>query len=422
MKGFLGLKLRKKLMISMLSVALITLVIGAVGIFVIIHINKVLSFTITLIGIFVFTFLVAIFFSLLLSKIIQKPISSVEQIMRFVNETGNVRIADELIKEVDLYIGRGDEISSLAISFKEMLDEILLNVVALEHVAEGDLSKLVPMTSDDDTMAIAINGVINKLSVIVGDVRQSTEQLNSGALQIAAGAQSLAMSSSEQSSSVDMLSSSTKDISSEAEENAKRAALASNLTVQINQSASDGSIHMDKMADAMNSIGEASHAIKSVMKVIDDIAFQTNILALNAAVEAARAGAHGKGFAVVAEEVRELAAKSSLAAKDTGNLINDTILRADQGLEIVSDAIVYFKTIEEGIKETSELLDEISKAAGNQSREIVTVNDNISELTRVVYQNSSTAEQSAAATDEMSSQTLQLKELVEKFKLQESQE
>jgi methyl-accepting chemotaxis protein len=377
----------------------------------------VLNSVIILAAILFFALIVSILFSRQLSKIIQRPVAGMERVMRYVNATGNIRVPDDMKKYVDTHLGYSDEISSLAASFKIMMDDILKKVETLEHVARGDLSTTVGLAGEEDILGIAVNDVIKNLSVIVNDVRMATDQLNSGTTQLAAGAQSIAMSSSQQSAAVDQLHSSAKEIAAEAEENARRAAEASSLTAEISRSASDGSIHMNNMALAMNGITEASHSVKSVMNVIDEIAFQTNILSLNAAVEAARAGMHGRGFAVVADEVRELATKSSTAASDSNTLINDTIVKADQGTVTVTEAIAFFRTIEDGITSTSRLLEEIATAAGQQQYAIEAINASIAELTKVVYHNSATSQQSAAASEEMSSQTLLLTELVGRFKL-----
>jgi len=243
-----------------------------------------------------------------------------------------------------------------------------------------------------------------------------------GANELSIGAQSLSQSSSEQSATMDKLHESAAEIAGEAAENAERAAEASVLTTQIRANATEGGLKMIDMTSSMNEINKASHSIGSVMKVIDEIAFQTNILALNAAVEAARAGAHGKGFAVVADEVRNLATKSGEAANDTNAMIADTISKSDMGTKIVDEAIAFFKTIEEGIANINELLNEIAKAAKSQSHAIENVTKSLTDMTNVVYHNSATSEQSAAASEQMSSQALLLKEAVNRFLLEDDSE
>ncbi|MCL1820937.1 MAG: methyl-accepting chemotaxis protein, partial [Oscillospiraceae bacterium] len=174
---------------------------------------------------------------------------------------------------------------------------------------------------------------------------------------------------------------------------------------------------MDEMTVAVKEINTASQSIQKVIKVIDDIAFQTNILALNAAVEAARAGQHGKGFAVVAEEVRSLAAKSADAARDTGGLIANSMEKAELGTRIAGETAASLAEIVSGINESSQIVSEIAQSSEEQSAGITQINHGIDQVAQVVQQNSATAEESAAASEEMSGQSSILEELIAQFKL-----
>ena len=174
---------------------------------------------------------------------------------------------------------------------------------------------------------------------------------------------------------------------------------------------------MDEMTTAVREINQASQSISKVIKVIDDIAFQTNILALNAAVEAARAGQHGKGFAVVAEEVRNLAAKSAEAAKDTGGLIANSMEKAELGARIANDTAASLTEIVTGISESNQLISDIASASEQQADGISVINSSIDQVAQVVQQNSATAQESAAASQQMSGQSDMLQQLISQFKL-----
>jgi len=217
-------------------------------------------------------------------------------------------------------------------------------------------------------------------------------------------------------------SASITEITQKTRENADKAERAAVLANTIKDSAEKGSRQMDEVMAAVKDINASSQNISRVIKSIDDIAFQTNILALNAAVEAARAGQHGKGFAVVAEEVRNLAAKSAEAAKDTEGLIADSMNKADLGSRIADDTAASLVEIVIGIGESTQLVNEIARSSEEQSEGIGQINRGIDQVAQVVHQNSATAQQSAAASQEISGQSTMLKELTAQFKLKGAKE
>jgi methyl-accepting chemotaxis protein len=252
-----------------------------------------------------------------------------------------------------------------------------------------------------------------ELSASIGKV---SETFVMSSKQIASGAQALAQGSTQQAASIQQLSSSIAEISQKTKENAEMANRAASLARTIKDSAEKGNIQMGEMMDAVREINQASQSINKVIKVIDDIAFQTNILALNAAVEAARAGQHGKGFAVVAEEVRNLAAKSAEAAKDTGSLIANSMSKAELGSRIANDTASSLSEIVTGINESNQIVTKIASLSDEQSAEINQINKGIEQVAQVIHHNSATAQESAAASAEMSSQSAMLQDLVTQFK------
>lgn len=238
---------------------------------------------------------------------------------------------------------------------------------------------------------------------LVGKIGEVSTAYVDASRQIASGAQALAQGAAEQAAAIQQISASVTETAEKAQDNAGMAEKALCLAATTKEKAENSLHQMGRLTGAISDINNASQSIKKVIKVIDDIAFQTNILALNAAVEAARAGYHGKGFAVVADEVRSLAAKSAVAAKDTGALISNSIEKAEQGTVIADEAAVSLGEIVSGIGESGELVRKIAKASGVQSASITEINQALGQITQAVQQNSATAEESAAASEVMSS-------------------
>ncbi|MCL1835738.1 MAG: methyl-accepting chemotaxis protein [Oscillospiraceae bacterium] len=314
---------------------------------------------------------------------------------------------------------RHDEIGHLQRSIRELSQATGAQAGVMQMIADGDYSVTVDVRSDRDVMSRAINNMLDSTNSTLSQINSAAGQVDSGAKQIAGGAQALAQGSTEQAASVQELSSSIADVSQKTKSNAEMANKAAALADTIKDNAEKGSRQMDEMINAVNDINAASGSIGKVIKVIDDIAFQTNILALNAAVEAARAGQHGKGFAVVAEEVRNLAAKSAEAAKETGAMIENSIEKANLGVHIAGETAASLTEIVNGIMESSQLVSEIAKSSEEQSMGIMQINTGIDQVAQVVQQNSATAEESAAASEEMSGQSGMLQQLISQFKLRD---
>ncbi|MCL2060158.1 MAG: methyl-accepting chemotaxis protein [Oscillospiraceae bacterium] len=354
--------------------------------------------------------------SVVTSRIV-KPLHVMSDFMRTASTTGEIEISSEELAQINEYAQLKDEIGQTIGSCAAFVERVRALSEFLEAVASGDLTHEVDRLSDSDTMGVALSHLFDNLNNMFGEINMSTTQVSTGAKQIADGAQSLAQGSTEQASSIEQLSSSIAEIAAKTKSNAGMAEKAATLAGTIKGNAERGNRQMDEMVAAVNEINDASGSINKVIKVIDDIAFQTNILALNAAVEAARAGAAGKGFAVVSDEVRSLAAKSAEAAKETGNLIANSIEKAQLGVQIAGDTAKSLSEIVAGINESSSLVWDIARSSEEQSAGIEQINTGIEQVALVVQHNSATAEESAASAEEMSSQSTLLQQLIAQFKL-----
>ena len=348
---------------------------------------------------------------------IVKPLTLLTTFMKKASTTGDITFTEEEATDIDRYSKVKDEIGLTigeCILFINRVGEVS---TLLEAIASGDLVHDANRLSESDTMGNALHHLFENLNGMFVDIRASADQVSTGSKQVADGAQTLAHGATEQAASIEQLSSSISDIAQKTKENSHLANNAAELAGNIKDNAEKGSRQMDEMMSAVGEINEASSSISKVIKVIDDIAFQTNILALNAAVEAARAGQHGKGFAVVAEEVRSLAAKSAEAAKDTGGLIENSIEKANLGVRIAEETSLSLSDIVSGINESTQIVMEIAQASEEQTISIGQINTGIDQVAQVVQQNSATAEESAAASEEMSAQAATLQELIAQFKL-----
>ena len=355
-------------------------------------------------------------FATYISGIISKPLRVLEE-WYVMTANGDIVFKPEELAILDVYGARKDEVGGLYRAYKKQIDELNETCGDLNMVADGNLDIDVEPRSEYDLFRHSLIKMIDKLNSMFGQINSSTIQVSSGVRQIADDAQNLAQGATQQSATVEELSSSVSEITEQTKSNAEMAEKAADLAGTIKHNAEEGDQHMDDMMSAVKEINEASQQIGKVIKVIDDIAFQTNILALNAAVEAARAGQAGKGFAVVAEEVRNLASKSAEAAKDTAGLIENSMDKAELGTKIAQQTSESLKQIVSGITESSQLVSEIANLSKSQSAGIEQINTGIGQVSQVVQQNSATAEESAAVSEEMSGQSSLLQELVSKFKL-----
>ena len=304
-------------------------------------------------------------------------------------------------------------------SFNVLREIIEIIDKEVEMLANGDFSFALTDEFPGETHAIqmSIEKLLKRLNDAFVDILSHANQIDMGSNQVSNGAQALAQGATEQASTVEDLSGRLDHVSQKVSDNAEYAKNASALSNESGKLMQETMVDMKEMAAAMQDISTKSEDIGKVIKVIEDIAFQTNILALNAAVEAARAGSAGKGFAVVADEVRNLAAKSAEAAKNTTALIESSLSTVRRGVEVSNTTNESFKLLADKVESTVKIIDHISEASVEQADDIKQISFAVDQISCVVQTNSATSEESAAASKELSTQAAMMNQLVSRFRL-----
>lgn len=315
-----------------------------------------------------------------------------------------------------LGLARQDELGQMAKALDTFADHMRDQVMtAFDRLAVGDFTFQAkgPIREPLRQANASLSGLVRRM-------RQAGDQVAEGAAEIARASQDLSRGNVRQASSLEDIAANLGDTAREAQENAERAIRSTGLTDSLASAAGRGQQQMHDMVVAMEQVRQSTQDIARVIKMIDEIAFQTNLLSLNASVEAARAGVHGKGFAVVAEEVRNLAARSARAARETGSLIQDTLQKVKLGSEVVAATDNALQEIGQGVAQVKALADEIASASDVQAGRIAHIDREVGCIDRIIQQNVSSSTEAAAAAEQLSSWADELHGMLKNFQLDQA--
>ena len=372
-------------------------------------------------------------FTLILSELVIFVLVQIINFLRISNALKPLKKISEAGKEVakgnfnvEIHYPQQDEIGELSHSISEVIGRSKKIVFDLRDrlnaMAGGNFTENLESedyVGDYAPLLESLKHIQDDMNKTLQEVHASSVQVLSSAEQVNTGAQSLSQGATEQASSIEELSANMQDISHSIQASTKTAGEAYKLQGEAGIAVLQSNEKMEEMRKAMDDITAKSNEISKIIKTIDDIAFQTNILSLNAAIEAARAGAAGKGFAVVADEVGNLAQKSAKAAQNTGLLIEETIEAVEKGAKITEETAESLSSVSKSTEEVNTLIEKISFASNKDLEGITSLNQGLQQISSVVQANSATAEQSAAASEELTGQANKMNELVERFQLRE---
>ncbi len=360
-----------------------------------------------------------IVFTLLILRRESRELMVVE---RAIGHLGDLNLSAD--KELEFFYGRSDEIGMIAQTthrvcgcLQKTIDDVgrILGEIAVGNLAVDVTKNETYYIGDFKALSESLKSIHANLINVICDISNVANQVDTSAYRVSTGAQALSQGTIEQAASIDGLVSNVTSITSQIKNSTVRCENASDLVDKANGYAAEADTKMEQLIAATRNIDQSSAKIVTVIKTIEDIAFQTNILALNASVEAARAGNAGKGFSVVAEEVRSLAAKSAEAVQNTNSLINRSIQDVKTGTESTNLTVSAMQVINDCIQAIKALMDEIAAASVEQSEMIVLVENGIKEISKVVQTNSAAAEASAAVSKELSNQARTLNSLISRF-------
>lgn len=358
---------------------------------------------------------------LAVSVIITLSISTalIREIARSVKQLSDAAkdIALGRVEGIKLIKHGNDEFGELVDEYTIVIDNIKYQAKIAEEVSNGNLTINVVPKSPDDVLGNSLKKLVEDNLHALSNISDAGSQVTIGSAQVASASQALAQGSTEQASAIQQITASISEIAEKTKMNAEQANDTNRQMSEVIQNVEKGNSQMQDMMSAMQDINKSSESISKIIKVIDDIAFQTNILALNAAVEAARAGEAGKGFAVVAEEVRSLAAKSAAAAAETAELIEDSISKVNVGSKLADDTAAALNVISNMVKNCDDQVEGIASSSNYQATAVAQIEQAIAQVSQVVQTNSATSEQCAAASEELSNQATRMRDLLSIYNL-----
>ena len=354
----------------------------------------------------------ALLISYKMAVIITGPLKKLSQGMQEVSE-GHLTTDFDNLGEDELGI-LSRQLNATMFNIRQYVEDISY---VLGGISNGNISMEIEREYIGDFGEIknSLNQILNSLNDTVGQLHRCCAQVRAGSDNLASNSHTLAQGSTEQTAAVEAFKMSLDKVASLTRQDGENAAHVKQISGQAWEVVVKSNSQMDEMVHAMGEIGASSHEIAKVIKIIEDIAFQTNILALNAAVEAARAGETGKGFAVVADEVRNLASKSAEAASATAEMIEKSASAVEHGIQVADATVQSMKQVGDNVQSMAELLGNIDQSTNEQAEAFANMVNSVAQISDVVHANAAAAEENSAASRELSEQARIMESMVERF-------